>query len=247
MREVKAITRAKDIVKMREIIKNSEGIVEIPIFSLDRCPNILTILYDIFGNDPDFTTDVVVDSPLSVKMLKEYCDVLEDESAKKLYDVLAWKNVRLISESATSKSYMLTCKKAVVLSAAGMLSKGRSRLWLKKIIEDEKNTILFVGYASENTLAAAIKKAKGSKAKIKIDDVEYRNRCKIVDLKSFTSHMQYSDLIDYYSSISADKICLVHGEQNSKLEFAKVLQEEIYNKGNRARVVCVNRHMNINL
>ena len=45
------------------------------------------------------------------------------------------------------------------------------------------------------------------RSKIKIDDVEYRNRCKIVDLKSFTSHMQYGDLIDYYSDISADKIC----------------------------------------
>ena len=27
------------------------------------------------------------------------------------------------------------------------------------------------------------------------------------------------DLLDYYSGISADKICLVHGEQNSKIEF----------------------------
>ena len=246
-RDVKPVTRTKDINKMKEIIKNSEGIVEIPIFTLDRCPNILTILYDIFGNDPEFKTEVVVDSPLAVKMLKEYCDVLDDEEAKKLYDVLSWKNVRLISESATSKSYMLTCKKAVVLTAAGMLSKGRSRLWLKKIIEDEKNTILFVGYASENTLAHTIKKAKNSRSKIKIDDVEYRNRCKIVDLKSFTSHMQYGDLIDYYSDISADKICLVHGEQTGKLEFAKVLQEEIDKKGNRARVIAVNRYMSLNL
>lgn len=246
-RDVKPVTRTKDINKMKEIIKNSEGIVEIPIFTLDRCPNILTILYDIFGNDPEFKTEVVVDSPLAVKMLKEYCDVLDDEEGKKLYDVLSWKNVRLISESATSKSYMLTCKKAVVLTAAGMLSKGRSRLWLKKIIEDEKNTILFVGYASENTLAYAIKKAKNSRSKIKIDDVEYRNRCKIVDLKSFTSHMQYGDLIDYYSDISADKICLVHGEQTGKLEFAKVLQEEIDKKGNRARVIAVNRYMSLNL
>ena len=246
-RTVKADTRLKDIHKMAEIIKYNEGIVEIPIFTLDRCPNILTILYDIFGNDPTFTTDVVVDSPLAVKMLKEYSEVLDEDSARKLYEVLSWKNLKLISESATSKSYMMTCKKAVVLSAAGMLSKGRSRLWLKKIIEDEKNTILFVGYASENTLASTIKKAKGSKSKIKIDDVEYKNRCKIYDLKSFTSHMQHDDLLDYYSSISADKICLVHGEQNSKIEFAKELQNAIELKGNRAKVVCVNRYTSINL
>lgn len=246
-REVKSDARKKDLIKIKEVIKNSEGIVEIPIFTLDRCPNILTILYDLFGEDSSFTTDVIVDSPLAVKMLKEYGEVLDDKSANKLYEVLSWKNVKLISESIASKNYMMTCKKAVVLTAAGMLSKGRSRLWLKKIIEDSRNTILFVGYASENTLAAAIKKAKGINSKIKIDDKEYKNRCKIIDLKSFTSHMQYSDLLDYYSSISADKICLVHGEQNGKLAFGKELQNQIEKKGNRAKVICVTRYTSINL
>lgn len=246
-REVKKETRLKDINKMKEIIKNSEGIVEIPIFALDRCPNILTILYDLFGNDFTFKTDVVVDSPLSVKMLKEYGNILEGEEANKFYEVLNWKNLKLITESEESKAYMLSCHKAVVLSAAGMLSKGRSRIWLKHIIEDSRNTVLFVGYATENTLAAAIKKAKGNKGKIKIDDVEYRNRCKIVDLKSFTSHMQYDDLLEYYSNISADKVCLVHGEQNGKIAFSKVLQEAIEKKNGRAKVICVNRYMSINL
>ena len=246
-RTVKPETREKDLKKMKEIILNSEGIVEIPIFCLDRCPNILTILYDLFGNDETFTTDVVVDSPLAVKMLKEYAEVLDDESAYKLQEVLSWRNLKLISEPTTSKAYMASASKAVVLSAAGMLSKGRSRLWLKRIIEDDRNTIIFVGYASENTLAAAIKNNKANKGRIKIDDREYKNRCKIVDMKSFTSHMQYDDLIQYYSDVSADKICLVHSEQSGKLEFAKALQETIEKKGSRARVVCINRYTSINL
>lgn len=246
-REVKPETREKDLIKIREVIKNNEGIVEIPIFTLDRCQNILTILYDLFGSDPNFNTDVVVDSPLAVKMLKEYGEVLEDEEANKLYEVLSWKNLKLISESAESKHYMQVANKAIVLSAAGMLSKGRSRLWLKRIIEDSRNTILFVGYASQNTLASAIKKARDVNSTIKIDNKEYKNRCKIIDLKSFTSHMQYEDLINYYSSISTDKICLVHSEQNGKLEFAKELQNAIEKRGSRARVVCVNRYTSINL
>ena len=246
-REVKPEARKKDLIKMKEVITNNEGIVEIPIFALDRCANILTILYDLFGNDESFVKDVVVDSPLAVKMLQEYTKILEGSDLEKLNRVLSWKNVRLISDSIVSKNYMATATNCVVLSAAGMLCKGRSRLWLKKIIEDSNNVIMFVGYASENTLAAAIKNAKGSKSRIKIDDKEYKNRCKIVDLKSFTSHMQYSDLLNYYSSISADKICLVHGEMKGKIEFAKVLQEMIDKKAGRARVICINRYTSINL
>lgn len=245
-KEVKSQARKKDIEKMREVIKWNEGIVEIPIFALDRCPNILTILYEIFGEDENFTTDVVVDSPLAVKMLKEYINVLEGEDLNKLLEVMSWKNLRLIEDGKDSKAYMETAKKCVVLTAAGMLCAGRSRIWLKKIIGSDKNTLLFVGYASSNTIAAKIKNAKGT-GSIKIDNKKFPNRCKIVDLRSFTSHMQYNDLINYYSSISADKVCLVHGDFQDKCKFAKALQDEIDKKVGRAKVVVVNNTTSINL
>lgn len=245
-REVKPQSREKDIEKIREVVRWNEGIVEIPIFALDRCQNILTILYDIFGQDEDFTTDVVVDSPMAVRMLREYVNVLEGEELDKILNVLNWKNLKLIEEGKDSKAYMETVKKAVVLTAAGMLSAGRSRIWLKKIIGDSKNTLLFVGYSSSNTIASKIKNGKGI-GSIKIDNKKYPNRCKIVDLKSFTSHMQYSDLLNYYSSISADKICLVHGDFSNKCKFGKTLQDEIDKKFGRARVVAVNKTTSINL
>ena len=236
----------KDIEKIQEVVKWSEGIVEIPIFALDRCPNILTILYDIFGEDKNFNTDVVVDSPMAVKMLKEYVNVLEGEELDKFLNVLNWKNLKLIQEAKDSKAYMETVKKCVVLTASGMLCAGRSRLWLKKIIGNEKNTLLFVGYASSNTIASKIKNGKGM-GSIKIDNKKYPNRCKIVDLKSFTSHMQYNDLLNYYSSISADKVCLVHGNFDNKCKFGKVLQDEIDKRVGRAKVVVVNSSTCINL
>lgn len=245
-RYVKAETRQKDIDKMREVIKYNEGIVEIPIFALDRCPNILTILYDIFGNDKDFKQDVVVDSPLAVKMLKQYLSVLENDDYLKLKEVLEWKNLVLIEEGKDSKEYMARAKNCVVLTAAGMLGAGRSRIWLKHIISGRKNTLLFVGYASSNTLASKIKDNKG-KGVIKIDSRTYPNRCKVMDLKSFTSHMQYDDLLKYYSTIQADKVCLVHGDFNTKCEFGKALQEEIEKNYGRARVVIVNKGTSINL
>lgn len=245
-KDTRVQSRSKDIEKMREVIKWNEGIVEIPVFALDRCPNILTILYDIFGNDTDFTTDVVVDSPMAVRMLKEYVNVLEGEELDKFLEVLNWTNLKLIEDGKDSQMYMESVKKCVVLTAAGMLCAGRSRTWLKKIIGNEKNTLLFVGYASSNTIASKIKNAKGV-GSITIDNKKYPNRCKIVDLKSFTSHMQYNDLLNYYSSISADKICLVHGNFNDKCKFGKVLQDEIDKKWGRAKIVIVNNSTVINL
>ena len=245
-RYVKAETRKKDLEKMYEVIKYHEGIVEIPIFAMDRCPNIVTILYDLFGYDKDFKQDIVVDSPLAVKILKHYLEVLEGDDYLKLKEVMDWKNLILIEDAVDSKEYMSRAKNCVVLTAAGMLGAGRSRIWLKHIISGRKNTLLFVGYASHNTLASKIKDNKG-KGVIKIDSKTYPNRCKIMDLKSFTSHMQYDDLLHYYSTVQADKICLVHGDFNSKCEFAKELQKEIDKKFGRARVVIVNKGTSIKL
>lgn len=245
-REVKMSTREKDLYKMKEIIRFNEGIVEIPIFTLDRCPNILTIIYDMFHKDKTFKKDIVVDSPLAVKMLYTYLDILEGDDLRKLQDVLEWKNLRLIQESNSSKEYMKTAKDCVVLTASGMMTKGRSRRWLKHILPSDKNVVMFVGFSAENTLAGKIKRGKETST-LNIDGKDYPNRCRIVDLKSFTSHMQYSDMLDYYSNIQADKVALVHGNFKEKCEFGSALQEEISKKNGSAKVVVVNKSTVINL
>ena len=239
-------TRKKDIEKIEEVITHNKGIVEIPIYTLDRGPNILTVLYDIFGNKRDFKQDVVVDSPLAVKMLFEYLNILEGDDYEKLKEVLEWKNLILIEKGRDSKAYMSQKKNCVVLSASGMLNAGRSRIWLKNIVDGSENTLMFVGYSSNNTLAAKVKETSKGKG-IKIDNKTYQVNCNVVDLRSFTSHMQNDNLLDYYSSISTDKICLVHGDFSKKCDFGTILQEKIDNKYGRARVVVVNKGTKINL
>ena len=73
------------------------------------------------------------------------------------------------------------------------------------------------------------------------------NKATIVTLNSFSSHMQYPSLLNYYSQIRADKIALVHGQMDTKLQFQKDLQEEISKKGFTTKVVCVNSGTKINL
>ena len=53
--------------------------------------------------------------------------------------------------------------------------------------------------------------------------------------------MQRDSLLDYYSSISCEKIYLVHGEMEKKIEFAAELQDKISEKNKTTRVVCVNK------
>ena len=111
---------------------------------------------------------------------------------------------------------------------------------LQKILPDSRSHILFVGFSNENSLATKIKNGNKQKT-ISIDGKSIANRCSISDLKSFSSHMQRSELLKYYSDMNCEKIVLVHGNFKDKVEFSRDLQSEISKKNRSSKVVVANR------
>jgi metallo-beta-lactamase family protein len=242
--------RDKDIEKIiyainQTCIQDNEKIL-IPAFALDRVQTILALLYEIYGKKKDFDVPIYIDSPLACRITQLYHKNMTGRNKEILDKIYAWKNVKFIKEYADSQIAMQTKGKALVISSSGMLDKGHSHDWCKYVISNPKATILFVGYSAFNTLASKIK--NGNKEKyIKIDNRSYKNLCKIMDLSSFSAHMQRENLLEYYSEINCEKIALVHSEMNSKIEFSKELQELISKKNKTSRVICVNNDMVINL
>ena len=127
-----------------------------------------------------------------------------------------------------------------------MLTAGRSVKWTKSILPSENDCILFIGYCATNTLAHKIKFSP-DKDFINISGTMVKNKANIVDLKSFSSHMQHNHLLDYYSSINSQKIYLIHSNQNDKLQFKEELQNEISKKNKTTKVVAVNKSTVINI
>lgn len=242
--------RQKDIEKIESVVLatcyDRKGRVLIPCFSLDRTQFILKILYDLFGEDEDFDIPIIVDSPLACKITDIYKYVLEDEDKETIKKIMNWKNVKFISDPSESKLCVANESPKVIISSSGMMTAGRVVHYTKSIIQDSRSTILFCGFSSQNSLAYKIKNGKIQKT-INIDGKPYRNRCGIVDLRSFSSHMQREDLLNYYKQINTNCIYLVHGEMQGKLQFAKDLKD-ILSKENKSTNVCVvNRGTSVNL
>ena len=241
--------RETDLLKIKTIIEQTvekNGRVMIPVFSLDRCQNILTVIYDMFSSNKNFNTPVLIDSPLAIKICKEYIKLLKDEELEKWTQIMNWKNLKFINEYTDSKLWQECGNPCIVLTASGYLVRGRSREWIKTILTEANSHIIFCGYASENSLAGKIKKATRNKT-ITIDNKPYRIKCNITDLKSFSSHIQYNQMLDYYTSIQCDKIALVHGEFKAKCEFAKDLEQELSRKNKTTKVIVVNSSTKINI
>ena len=59
--------------------------------------------------------------------------------------------------------------------------------------------------------------------------------------------MQRDSLLQIYGATECEKIILVHGEMDGKIEFAKELQDEISKNNNTSKVVVANKGYTLSL
>jgi len=240
--------RSKDLEKIKTVVDQvcfmDKGKLLIPVFSLSRAQEILTNLYNLFGEDKSFKIPIVLDSPLIWEITKVYKDALTGKHKELFEKVCSWENVRFIKDYNESKICMRDNSPKIVLSSSGFLHKGRSIQYLKEYISSVKNHILFVGYSPPNSIASKIKVGKKN---ITIDGMSYKNRCGITILNSFSSHIQREELLNYLKNITSDKICLVHGSMEGKIEFKDDLEKELLKLNKTNRVIVINKGTSISL
>lgn len=239
----KDVTKIKSVVEQYCIDNNSR--VLIPSFSLDRTPYILWILYSLFGKDENFKIPILIDSPLANKLLDCYSSILYGKKKELFDEIMSWNNIKRVIQPETSKAAIADKSAKIILSSSGMLTAGRSVKWTQSILPNENDCILFMGYSGENTLAWKIKHGKDHKT-ININGKPYKNKAQIYDLKSFSSHMQRNEMLNYYKSINCEKIYLVHSDSN-KIEFKHDLESAIADCLKSTKVVAVNSGTKISL
>ncbi len=232
-------TREKDREKLKTIIDEvcldkKTGEVVIASFATQRTQEILVELYNLYGKDNNFKVPVVLDSPLACKVTKLFAEVLEGEDKKLLQQVMNWDNLKMISEWQDSESILNDNSSKIVIACSGFGEAGRVRNYLKKNLPNKDSTIVFIGYSSEDSLSGIIK--DGKKKYIKIDDEEVVNKAKVMNLLSFTSHIQHRDMLKYYSDINCENIILVHSELSKRAEFAQLLEDEYRKKCKSTKV-----------
>lgn len=211
----------------------------IPCFSLDRTPYTLWLLYSAFSDDLTFFTRIIVDSPLSIKLLDDYANTLKGDAKEKFLTMMDWNCIELSKTAISSAEAMSDGEPKVVIASSGMLDAGRGVRWAKRILQDKRDCMLFIGYAPQNTNAYKIKNGKGLGTLI-INGDTVNNKCSILDLHNFSSHMQRVDLLNYYSNINCETVYLVHGNKNDREEFAEDLRNEISRKNCTTKVINVN-------
>ena len=222
----KARDRAKDIEKIQSVVEQFDRVL-IPCFSLQRTQVMLRLLW---GQIETGNKTIYLDSPLAYK----FCSMWEESPMWQ--DIMA--HVKVVDSFEESQALQKSNERCIILSASGFLQGGRIMNHLKASLDKPTTCVLFYGFAGENNLASQI---KAGQKEVNIDGTIVKNKANIVELRSFSSHASYEELMKYYGEDTRyDKIALHHGEFEPKVSFANTLQNNLIAQGKSSRVIVTN-------
>lgn len=223
--------RENDLNKIVSVVEDYRKVL-IPCFAQNRSQVIITEVHRLWEQHK-IPNDIKVyfDAPLGIRL----SDIWDGEEWQ---DVWAWKNLIKLTDYAQSQEAQSNREeKCIVVAGAGMCNSGRIVSWLGNYLSDRNTHLLFVGYCPPYGLAHEIKSCCKY---VSIDGKTADNNCNYTELRSFSSHASYEELIDFYGEIQGEKYYLVHGDYEPKVEFAKTLQDHLSKLNRSTKVIATN-------
>lgn len=214
----------EDLLRIIEETIDRKGIVMIPSFAVERTQELLYLIYQLRKEDRFPSVPVYLDSPMGINATKVYSKYSELQNISRYEIQHMYDEVKFISDAQVSKSVCLDKKPKVILAGSGMIEGGRIVHYLNNHMDNEKNTLLFVGYQGAGTRGRAI--LNGEKS-IKFFGEYHTVKCKIENLTNLSAHGDQNDLIDWMKNIKTTpkQIFLNHGEPEQLKAFKKYISE----------------------
>ncbi|MDB9741445.1 MBL fold metallo-hydrolase [Akkermansiaceae bacterium] len=206
------------------------GKIIIPAFAVERTQQLLYILHQLFEEGKIPNVPVYVDSPLAVnatEIFRLHPECFNDEVYRFLFEKrnpFGFEGLTLVRSVEMSKKLNANNSQAIIITASGMCEAGRVLHHLKNSIEDERNTILFVGYCAQQTLGWKIREGW---EEVKIFGKPFKLKANVEIVDSLSGHADHSELMDYFSAMTGkkEKVWLVHGEESSSQILCDALKE----------------------
>ncbi len=220
-----------------EIIKNTclekQGKLIIPAFSVGRTQEIVYLLdqLETAGMLPHIP--VYVDSPLAVNATQVFGSHPEcfdnDLNEYMLIDKnpFGFNELTYTHSVDESKALNSSKKPCIIISSSGMMNAGRIRHHLFNNVEDQRSTLLIVGYCSPETLGGML---RDGLERVKMFGEWKMVRLEIEIMDSFSAHGDRHEMMRFIDNQKnhLKRLFLVHGELDTQQHFRGFLQEHGY-------------------
>lgn len=210
------------------------GKVIIPSFAIERAQELIYFIKNLMKQEKIPRIPVYIDSPMAGNATGVFnahpeCfnETIRAEFLAKGKNPFSVRTLKFISDSTESKRIAKSKKPCIVIAANGMCEAGRIINHLKENLDDEKNTILIVGYMGENTLG---RKILNKEETLIIDKKEVHLKAEVQKINAFSAHADYKEITAWLKKVDTSKlkkIFLVHGEKDAQA----YLQDYLKNNG----------------
>ena len=202
----------------------------IPAFSVGRTQNVVYYLSKAIHEGQMPKIPIYVDSPLSTnatEVFKKHPECYDREARDFWWhdgDIFGNNIVHYITDVEASKRLNSIQEPCVIISASGMCEAGRILHHLKNNIEDDRNTVIVVGFQAQHTLGRRIVERR---EELKIFGRMYKLLCRVEILNGFSAHADARDLANCLGPLAPGlkgAFC-VHGEDDQPEAMKRILEE----------------------
>lgn len=221
------------------IVKTTKrgGTVIIPSFAVGRTQELIYQLNRIYEEPNSYrqalqNVMVYVDSPMAstaTQVFQKNAQVFDEETKEFLLkgdNPLDFKNLKFTKTSQESQMLNVDPSPKIIISASGMCEAGRIRHHLKHGLWNSKNSVIFVGYQANGTLGRSL--VEGAK-EVTLFGERVTVGAEIYNLEGFSGHADRDGLMEWLRGFQKKphNIFLVHGEEDSKKDFAAYVKEQL--------------------
>jgi KH/beta-lactamase-domain protein len=217
----------KFLSKVKQTLKKG-GKVIVPVFAVGRSQEVLGLLADEMDRDY-FDYPVYIDGMIrDVNALHTaYPEFLSEKVQKKVFEEenspFLQDNIDTIG-SHREREEVYDSGPGIILTTSGSLTGGPVLSYLQNLAEDEKNTMIFVGYQFDGSL--------GRKIQDGADTVEINGDRVDVNLDTYTvsgfsAHSDRQQIINFSKNLRStpNKILTNHGEKSKCFSLASTLHK----------------------
>lgn len=224
-------TAEKELMKTIYQTLKRKGKILIPVFAVGRAQELMIVLEEYMRNG------LIEDVPIYIDGMIWEANAIHtarpEYLSKDLRDqIFHMGRNPFISEifhkvnGIDERKEIVEGEPSIILSTSGMLTGGNSVEYFKWLCEDERNSLVFVGYQAEGSLGRRIQKGwteipLKEEGKTKV----YNVKMDIKTIEGFSGHSDRRQLMEYVRRLSPkpEKILVCHGDNYKTLDLASSL------------------------
>ncbi len=204
------------------------GMALIPSFSVERAQDVMAILVENNFQFPVFIDGMIWDANGIFTAYPEYLSRLVQKQIFNNQDPFLKEIFKRVTTS-DEREKVLTQRPCVVISTSGMLIGGPVLNYLENIAEDDRSTLIFVGYQAEGTLGKRIQKGwKEVPFRMENGKTTTLNlKLNVATIEGLSGHSDRNQLLGFVNRLGAkpDKIIICHGEAQKTVDLARTIHK----------------------